>query len=294
MFLSCGISEFEPENKVLIGGNNYITGQKFKTLLNHCLLEWEVILEDKKLLEDEDLIFAKGMKLLGLEKEFQYSSLKDVYMLSNRKHVIMMMRNFFIYEPLSFAIFQLFNQFKYHFENLIKTFVESQKEDNWTTLVNTWSNLDEYSQSSSTILLYFNDKEHGIKMPLELAKAAQKFKYCGFCPKVPNERFVCLIKFPYEEFAKAIERLGRKCLSYNELFVKMDKKLIFPDEPHIPTKKRIKEGIKEWTEDKCMTEIFALRKELTPYCIELENHYIEKAKIIDEVTETIVKPFFKK
>jgi hypothetical protein len=199
------------------------------------------------------------------------------------------------------------------------------KYNNWEALVNIWEQHDEEKdlQSSSVKLLFFNNKKLGIHFGLpyksraliKLVAAARKFRYCGFCPKVPEKRFICLMEFPYEEFSDVIVEMQKKILeldnkalntdlnitqnkfkvfekpNYSELLNRMNKAMKFEKEPQINNTKRPR---KKMTEKQYMEHILEIRKKIAPYCIKLEEHYAHKAEVLDKVYKEIVKPFFKK
>ncbi len=240
-----GLEENEDDFKIMnVDGTDYVIGDKFRFMLQDLILDWDTFLEIyNKNMEYSD-IFEQVVKILNIKDN---QSLRDtllqvvdqIYKLSPETHLICMLKQFLIYEPLSISVHSLFNTIKNHYENIFKLFIETRnkyinnnklkaKLNNWKERLDEWNelNMNNNLDSSSVILLFLNPPR-GLKNNLfikipnleeksnNLISAIKKFKYPGFCPKVPNKRLKGLLKFPLKEFV--------------DIIYSMDSSIKFPD-----------------------------------------------------------------
>ncbi len=318
-------NETDKDEILKVGKTSYVISDKFKNRLREVLIDWGTFLEIYKENIDYNTMFNQVVKLLGIKEEEKIREdilplLKKIYYLPDATHIILMMKQFMIYEPLSLAIHALFMSIKRHFEHLVKRFVVLRnayvlkhnlkvKTNDWDRLLNDWADLNKnYELESSSIILLFLNPPNKLKSGLHFKipapdiepliethkKKIAEFKYPGFCPKVPTERLSKLLSFPLKEFIAVIQALDP-----NEHLPDYDKaeniiQDIFKDEvkkPDIPNEiprqepPNLTDNIEliKWYVD----NILNVRKQLTTYGRLYENYYVSKAHSLNLLNEKL-------
>jgi len=333
----------EPKNTdrhdiLTVDDTAYILTDKFKTQLRDLFIDWGTFLE----VYDHNLnyanMFDQIIKLLNIKenknlRDMLLPLVKKIYLLPAYAHITCMMKQFMLYEPVSIVIYSLFTLIRHHFEYIVERFIKLRDQyikdhglkdplNNWETLINKWNNAnnDYELDSSSPILLFLNSpkpikikiyyKITGLKKPINnLVQAIKKFKYAGFCMKVPHRRLEKLLEFPLKEFLVVIRHLNPQEPLPN--YKKIEKEIIaiLKNKPHKPVVKDIYKResppkhliklaqlkIKDMDVSPDITQarinlikwyvskILDLRKKLLPYGHKYEEYYIQSAKILNQI-----------
>lgn len=338
--IAAKIGGLEPtaESVILrVDDTDYELSGRFQTMLRDTIIDWETFKEVYSHGVADANMFAQILKLLNLP-HVQTSEpiqtaltglLSTLYKEPAEIHMNQMLRQFMISESMSMAMFALFSTIRIYFENMIKHYSEcrnsyiSKKKTTDTpndlkALTERWESLDaEYDlDSSSTILLFLNPpdvvprdpaykfhvKVRGVPETEALAAAFKKFKYPGFCPKVPKKRLDLLLCFPIHELVAACKALERGNSSggsgkteypdFKALGCQLSTIIdTLPQKPAIIddyTRKSPPEGLKPmqlimWYVD----EILALRKHLYPFGKKYEEYYQKHAVALVEMTKIL-------
>lgn len=262
----------------------------------------------------------------NLLKKETLSIVKKIYELPLENHLICLSSQYFLREPLSHAIQFVFLMIKRHFEEIVELFADcrgsfleeqklSQAPQDFEKLLQHWvdTNTQHDFDTSSVILFFLNPPEKSVNEELEieikgladettakslktLASAIKKFKYPGFCPKVPKERLDKLLEFPLAEFVDAIRKLGcdKKLPDYSEVETKIAdilakaqvEKPVFKESNYTraPPPKDLKDiPLISWY----MDAILEMRKSLVPHAKKMEDYYTNQAKIFNEIGQYI-------
>lgn len=322
----------DTESDILqVDGIDYVVSNKFKTLLRDSFVNWGTFLEIYKKSLPEGVLFEQVVKLLDVKdtenlRDMMVPLVKKIYHLPAEAHMACMLKQFMLYEPVSIALHAIFTTIRTHYEELVEQFIETRnkyiKEHKLKDKLNNLSELNKYwadvnnqhdLESSSLTLLFINPPK-GLKnqinfkvkgapsKPIETFRASlKKFKYPGFCPKVPQERIGQLLNFPIVELTIAIKSMDpdAKFPNYRKLEHDIQKLLAGVPQPPV-----IKDDIERKDPPKSLTEkielikwyvdeILALRKHLLPYGKAYEEYYFNHSKILLEINELIKKEFDK-
>jgi hypothetical protein len=301
-----------------INGINYVVSDKFRTSLRDIFIDWGTFLEIYHDNLDYALLFNQIIKLLNIKenenlREHLIPVIDKIYNLPLYTHMICMMKQFIIYEPVSLAIHELFVTIKLYYENIIEKYVNTRNEyidknnlkdekNNFSELKTYWSNLNEqHNLDSSSIILLFLNPPLGLKSNLnitvtnveetyKLKQNLKLFKYKGFCIKVPHERLKALLEFPIDDFINSIVALNGdiKIPDFNkiETMIKNHIKKT-PDEIKIednykrskPPKNLSQIELAKWY----IEAILTMRKNLLPYGSKFEEYYVNKANIFNNI-----------
>lgn len=308
-----------------IGGTRYTTGGKYRYMLRDLILDWETFLNVYQESLDYDHLFSQVVKLLNIKenenlRESMIDVIQEIYKLPAKQHLLCMMKQFMIYEPVSIAIHSIYIIFKHHFENIVKSYcsirnayIEKNKlndaPNDWNYLINHWNEQNNYYElDSSSIILLFINPPKGIKTEMrflikgnphttELMKAIKKYHYTGFCPKVPHRRLTELLNFPFQEFKNAILSMDKNISFPNytqiekEMRITLGKKITKPiinrkfNIENPPSGLKEKMDIIKWY----VSKILEMRKELLPEAKLYENYYTDMAEQLQLVSDKIVK-----
>ena len=319
------IGGLEPDDtnvKIMeIDGLKYVVSDKFKSMLRDSFINWGTFLEVYNNNLDYVTMFDQVVRLLNLKQnenlqDSMLPMLKNIYNLPANIHMLSMLKQFMIYEPVSLSIHALFIAIKNHYEEIFETFISSRNKyinvnnlpdrtNDLSKLAKIWSRLnDENNFDSSSIMLLFMNPPKGVKSYLNfnitgkekviipLRKAVKKFHYPGFCPKMPYERLKSLLEFPINEFIIAIKEIDQNVLfpDYKNIEFMLEKKMEFmPELPEViddlkredpPDNLVNKIDICKWY----VNAILDLRKSLLKYGKEYEEYYIKQAEVIKEIT----------
>lgn len=340
-----------------INGVNYVLSEKFKSKLLANILDWETFLEIYNNNIDKENMLNQIIKLLDIKEvssllEVMLPLLKKIYLMPAMAHISCMMKQFMVYEPLSIAVRELFTAIRQHYENIVELFIKTRnnyinqyeggKPNDFHTLLDKWNTIngEQSLESSSVILLLFNHKKFGIHFTIKCNKKniknirkechnadklcnvlkaeCRKFKYMGFCPKVPYKRLAALLQFPIASFVRAIKAMDETVIfpNYNLIEKQIATALVDkPQKPHIkdiikretPNNgllKQLNEYKRHQQDEKAneielslikwyVSKILDLRKQLLDEGKKYEEYFIQNAKQINAVTE-IVKGYLSK
>jgi hypothetical protein len=319
-------SEDKPET-LSIEGINYVVSDKFKTMLRDSFIDWGTFLEIYKANMNDSTMFDQIIKLLNVKdnenlRDTMLPLVKKIYQLPASAHMICMVKQFMIYEPVSMAAHALFTAIKKHFEEIVERYIAARnkyinlqdtkdKVNDINELVKYWSEMNiSYNLDTSSVILLFINPPQGIKSELHikikgipessmLKRAIKHFHYPGFCPKVPHKRLAGLLTFPVNEFIKTIKKIDPEAKFPNyTLLEKRTKEILHTlgDKPEIPDDYKRQQPPKDITEKIelikwYVDEILNLRKSLLKYGREYEKYYANHAKILTDLTDIIKTEF---
>lgn len=315
----------ESADVIRIDDIDYIVSDKFKALLRDSFVNWGTFLEIYKKSIPDSVLFDQVIKLLDVKetenlRDVMLPLVKKIYSLPAESHMASMLKQFMLYEPVSIALHAVFTTIKTHYESLVEKFIIARnryitfnklrdKPNDLDELIKYWADLNnQYDLDTSSLLLLFINPPKGLKSQLHFSvsgtpskaieafkSAVKKFKYAGFCPKVPQERVAKLLEFPVTEVVAAIKSLdpSAKFPNYAKLEKIIEERLqTAPKKPVIEDKYTresppadIKDKIElvKWYVD----EILSLRKSLLPYGKAYEEYYFNHAKILVELNDII-------
>lgn len=359
---------------VRIDDTNYVFNDKFKTMLRDNILDWSYFLEVYHDNIDNALLFDEIVKLLNVKDarndDLRASMLplvKQIYDLPPEAHVICMMKQYEIYEPISIAIHNLFNILKHHFENIIRVFIDERNKfltenkhftgklnPSLDALLEEWQSINTLHEldSSSVALLFLNwpkklvnveqtadntvqfalkfnakakqiarnntrnntpdadqnadesaDQNTVLHAAEQLERAVSKFKYQGFCARVPRERLVALLTFPLNEFVLAINTMNPEIkfpnykrierLIEDEIVIKsasVKKPSAAINDVKIEREKFNKNIMQGSDTDAIkwhITKILEYRRDLLPIGKKYEEYYIAVARIVNSIANIL-------
>ena len=306
---------------------DYVVSDRFKMMLRDNLIDWGTFLETYGNNFTEAAMFEQVIKLLNIKdnqniRDVMLPLVQKIYALPAESHVVCMLKQFLVYQPMSIAAYTLFTTICKHYEAILQKFITARnkyiadnktgdKPNNWDTLLKYWTevNNERDLQSSSLPLLFLNPT--GVKSKIHISikgvdleslkKAIKSFHYQGYCAKVPYERLEKLLEFPINEFVAAIKKIdpNAKFPDYPKLEKKMAEMLASaPAKPVVSdTYKRLTPP--EATTDKIelvkwyVDEILNLRKTLLPFGKAYETYYTEHAKLLLGINDFIKEEFEK-
>ncbi len=262
----------------------------------------------------------------NLLKRETLSIVKKIYALPLENHLVCLSSQYFLREPLSHAIHFVFLMIKRHFEEIVELFADCRNRyleskdvepQDFEKLLQHWvdTNSQQSYDTSSVVLFFLNPPENSINEYLQiefeqktvatpqinqalkvLSDAILKFKYPGFCPKVPKERLDKLLEFPIKEFADAIQLLGceQALPDYSRVEAQIEDIIkrnhienpIFKEENYeraVPPKELSGIPLIKWY----MDAILQLRKKIVPHAKKIEDYYTNQAKLFNEIGQFI-------
>lgn len=240
--------------------NVKVIGNNVKNYIENLVLDWSILMKDLNDKKDDDVCkdlvtFAKQLPYLFLNgnktnlKTLLLKDIKDVYNLTPKQHIKIIIKNSKSDDALILSIKNIFMETKIMFEQmievywLVKQFIQGNKnlEDNtkeYKKMVENWTKLNDENINTSSIILYFglnevtlsegiiaeviDNKPIDFNLPLDLelddiekvndlitdfVNDIKGFKYKGFCPCDPYNRYKELISFPYEKLLNLIKVL---------------------------------------------------------------------------------------
>ena len=322
MYCTGGL-EYESSEVTELDGVQYVFSNKFKQSLKNVFIDWGTFLDIYKNNIDYVTMYDQINRIINLKnnenlKETMLPVLKKIYHLPANTHMLIMLKQFMLYEPVSIAVKSIFLTIKKHYESIVLLFLKARnkyiinnnlkdKQNDIDKLMTLWNKInDDYDlQTSSIILFFLNPPEEfnneleldisGIKKIEKLKAEITKFNYPGFCPKVPYERLKTLLEFPVERFVKIIKKLDPSIkfpdyeemdnIIHNKLKSLPEKPVIVDNITRIEPPAHITDNIKlcEWY----VTQILELRKSFVKDGLVYENYYIEHAKKINEINEIL-------
>jgi hypothetical protein len=184
--------------KITIGGIERYVGDKLEFMLSDTIIHWETLLKAYDKYKNDEIFFEEVLKILGIKENKNLRELilpisKKIYNLPDKFHIIGMMKQYFIYEPLSLVIHNIFMLIKNHYEKIVTDFITARntyiiknklnepniKEtkiynsknqlNDLNYLIDLWSNLDlQNNLNTSSIILYFINPPENIDNQLNL------------------------------------------------------------------------------------------------------------------------------
>lgn len=326
MYKTGGLEITSDKSDVLrVDGVDYIVSDKFKSLLRNSFVDWGTFLEIYNKTISDSVLFEQVVKLLDVKdtenlRDVMLPLVKKIYSLPAEAHMASMLKQFMLYEPVSIALHAVFTTIKIHYESLIEKFIIARnryitfknlkdKPNDINELLKYWTDLNnQYDLDTTSLILLFVSPPKGLKSQMhfkvhgapskivETFKAAlKKFKYPGFCPKVPQERLAGLISFPVVEAIAAIKSLDpdAKFPDYTNLEKIMKEKIsTVSPKPIVKdtyTRSKPPADIKDKLElvKWYVEEILALRKSLLKYGKAYEEYYSNHAKILIELNDIL-------
>lgn len=330
MYRTGGLEPNTDEVSIMsVDGINYVVSDKFRSMLRDSFIDWGTFLEVYNDNLDYVNMFDQISKLLDIKenenlRDFMIPLVKKIYHLPASAHMACMLKQFMIYEPVSIAIHTLFTTIKQHYESVVESFLINRnnyiiehklpdKLNDYSKLLRRWNDMNfAHSLESSSIILLFLNPPNGLKSGLnfsitgkeevinKLKTAVKKFKYGGFCPKVPHKRLKLLLEFPVNEFINAIKELNPSIKfpdyitlekNINEMLSKIPKKPEVMDnfKREIPDKNLKSLELAKWY----VNAILDLRKKLLDTGKKYEEHFIVHAEILKNINDLVRKEFLK-
>jgi len=231
---------------IKIGGIERHVGNKLEFMISNNIIQWEQILIAHEKYKKDNIFFDEVIRILGFKENQNLLELilpmsKKIYNLPDKFHIISMIKQYFIYEPLSLVIHNIFMIFKNHYEQIFNDFitarnkyiVENKLDNNRNKIIDLnflldyWGDINiQNNIDTSSLILYFINTTENIDNNLDitiidadknivslikiLQNKLKKFNYPGFCPKVPYTRLKKLLIFPLETFVKVIKLLDKE------------------------------------------------------------------------------------
>jgi hypothetical protein len=329
MYKTGGLEPDKDTKTLDIGGIKYVISEKFKTMLRDSLIDWGTFLEIYHNNIDYMNMFNQIIKMLNIQenenlRESLIPVVKKIYEMPMEVHMVAMIKQYLIYEPVSIAVHELFTTIKTHFEKIVILYINTRNEyiiknhtgdkhNHYEKLYEYWSDLNNrHNFDTSSIVLFFinpptREIDSGIKFNIEgkmekiklLKKDLRKFHYAGYCPKVPYSRLKKLLSFPIDKFIEVIHDIDNKTVFPNytqlESIISDELKNISP-KPNIPDDYVRKELPTNLTTDVqkakwYVDEILELRKLLMPYGKSYEDHYNDQAKAFININNKFIEHF---
>ena len=289
---------------------------KFNTMISFISTDWEKFLEINGDNTD-DVLFDQITQLLDLHEnnniiDILLVMVKKLYDLPAEAHVKSMIKQFYLYEPISLAMLDLFTSIKMHFEELIKLYINTRNlyiikndlEDSTNILeekIKEWEdiNIQNKIETSSIILKFFNG-EYSFYLDVKSLNEPEKirklydFKYLGFCVKQPQKRLNALLDFPLEEIVYLIKKMDsdKRFPDYKKIYKDIKHNIMKIEHPKIEDKyiRKLPPNITGrdlviWY----VNEIIELRKSLKKIGNEYNKYYVDYAKNINSLTKIIKK-----
>jgi hypothetical protein len=184
--------------KITIGGIERYVGNKLEFMLSDTIIHWETLLKAYAKYKNDEIFFEEVLKILGIKENKNLRELilpisKKIYNLPDKFHIIGMMKQYFIYEPLSLVIHNIFMLIKNHYEKIVTDFITARNNyiiknklndlnikepkphnsknqlNDLNYLIDLWSNLDlQNNLNTSSIILYFINPPENIDNQLNL------------------------------------------------------------------------------------------------------------------------------
>lgn len=330
MYKTGGLEQDAEDVKTMsVDGITYVVSDKFRSMLRDSFIDWGTFLEVYNKNLDYVNMFDQITKLLNIKenenlRDFMIPLVKKIYHLPADAHMACMLKQFMIYEPVSISIHSLFTTIKQHFESLVEHFLNirnlyimnnqlGDKPNDYQKLLHRWHDMNStYNLETSSIILLFLNPPSGLKSGLNfsvtgkedvinpLKIAVKKFKYEGFCHKVPHKRLISLLEFPVNDFIVAIKALNPSAVFPDYSFLEksimtalksLPKKPVITDKikREVPPKKLESLELAKWYVD----AILDLRKNLLPDGKKYEDYFILHAEILKGINEMVKKEFLR-
>lgn len=325
MYRTGGLESSKHARHLVINSVDYVTSDKFKMMLRDSFVDWGTFQEVYQDAMSTDILFNQVIKMLDIKdsknKDKMLSVVENIYKMSLMGHMMCVIKQFMLYEPMSTAIHGLFITIKQHFEELITLYIKLRNTYIKHHLTSDTINADNFedhlselndkygNNTSSVILLYMNHPESNLSFTIKklpetksLVAKLKKFKYAGFCPKVPHERITMLMDFPLNEIVTCIYVMDPNIQLPNYPAIEEHIMTILKpiNRPKVPEKykREIPEANKKITDAEIINrvkwyvdEILNLRKSLVPYAHSYEKYFVTQAQQINAVNNYIKVKF---
>jgi hypothetical protein len=322
----------EEKKTTKIGKKKYVIGEHFRGRFNDTLADWNAFLTTYNERIKDNILFDEAVNLLGLNdnqtiRENILDAVKYVYGFTDRDHVAVMSKQYSVHEPLAYSIFNIFNLIKSHYEKIVREFLEARNayidknklnaadKNDWNYLIDLWGDLEvKHGIETSSLVLYYLNPPQGvdnqikinisadekIKKQIEkLKKAISKFKYLGYCRKVPYTRLIKLLEFPLDVFIDTIKLLNPKYKPFDYSLLEKAIGTILKSSRLKNPLKELKNNIPRENPPKdynmialiqwYIQKILELRSKLVPVGRKLEIYYGDLAKTIDDIYKMLRK-----
>lgn len=321
------IGGLEPDNKIrkksTINGLTFIVSDRFSSRLRDSIIQWSEFVKYYNKHTNDIEMLEYVAKILNIDKRADLDTtsmlklVKYIYKLPLKFHLVCLSKQFFLHEPMSYAIRGLFMTIKNHYEHVVKLFVETRNKyinDNKTgdqqndmaKLIEHWSdvNMQNDYDTSSIVLFFINPPSESTSLDIKftvknvkstdkLKSAVSKFKYPGFCMFEPKKRLDGLLGFPIEEFSHCLVDLGCKACLPNYGALETHIASILATDKHVaPDANDIKTESDESPPDTFddiaklrwyVDAILDKRKLLVSTAKKMEIYYMHKAEIFQQV-----------
>ena len=319
MYHTGGLESSKHARHLVINSIDYVTSDKFKMMLRDMFVDWGTFQEVYRGAITTDLLFNQVVKMLDLKdsknKDKMLEVVRDIYQMSCVEHMMCIIKQFMLYEPMSTAIHSLFITIKQHFEELVdlylqlrNTYIKEHMLSDQVTADNYTDHLGDLNEkygpnTSSVLLLYMMHPESQLVFTIRgkpssrvLAAQLKKYKYAGFCPKVPHERITHLMTFPLNELCSAIMDIDHtvQLPDYPAIEKHLIEELKPIEKPRIPEKykRHMPENLDPTEQVKWyVDEILNLRKSLVPYGHRYEKYFVAQARQIIQTNDYIKVKF---
>jgi hypothetical protein len=178
MYATGGLEPTDEDGEEILEINNvnYVVNDKFKALLRNNIIDWGTFLEIYNNTYEYCDLVDQATKILDISNDKnQNQNVKDnilpilekLYDAPPEHQIMCMMKQYFTYAPMSYAILDCFNMFKNHFENIVELFIETRnkyikknkldaKTNSWDKLIKYWDNKNAaYDLNTSSLILLF-------------------------------------------------------------------------------------------------------------------------------------------
>lgn len=305
-----------PAEKIItvkIGGADYAESGRLRMMLQDTLLDWGAFLQNYKNSVTDNILIEQVSNIINIDNIDSIKKLlecvKLIHKMPAKNHLNCMIKQYFAYENLSLAIHGIFTTLVEYIESMIKMLWLSGNNKNWSNLHEELEsiNRDQDLASSSIILLFCNPPKN-LGSPLEFPnktkqtanfiKAIKKFKYMGFCPKVPIKRLNALLQFPLVALFQAIKSIHKDFMPIDlvelntrvvNILNKIPKKNI--KYPKLKKKKPPKTlnsiQLIKWYID----EILNMRKQLLDIGNIKEKQYGKLASVLSDINDLLIESF---
>lgn len=321
-----GLENDERNEVIDLNGVIYVISHKFVSMLRDTFIDWGTFLEVYDNGTNNELLVNQAVKLLNIGQIDKINEniiplLDKIYKLPAESHMYAMIRQYMIYEPVTIIVYSIYIYFKHHYESLIKHYVTERNKyiekhktkdtpNDLVALSDYWRQLNlQYKLDTSSLLLTFINPPNninpylyleieGVPASIKLIEAFSKFKYTGFCPRVPHVRLYDLLQFPLSSLINAIMAIDKsyKPIDYQSMEKEIEKIISeMPMRPEThdkyerkdpPIKLQKNELIKWYVE-----EILELRKSLISDGKLMEEYYNTQAKIFTRVLAVLKSTF---
>lgn len=279
--------EIQPNKMTLIIGGSEQTvsvGNKAELAVRNRAIEWKNFSEYLEKQSDKDAVLREFvMRFFNIVTPQQdVTEMLDKYYKTDPVTIVKNLRKmFFLHEPLAWALRELFFKFTRYYETILRKIVE--KNGSWTALIEKWTSHN-YDTSSFPLWNLTYDKEYQTILSKHpgmtewLSNLNKTWAYKGFCPKVPHERVQSLMEFPIKQLLKIS---GSSTVEMDKFA--SDLEVLLKDSKSCDLSAMNFETTESDNDKPLIEKIMEREQKLLPALRILENHYLEKTTLINEI-----------